>query len=113
MGMLTDATRMQAPFRFEPVDTRQDALIVNFFGTPVASCWDEGNAREVVALLNRGAMDVAPKHPEVQQVLDRWNGQLPLEIVALILGLDAKLAALSPGPSIDERASGLDRSAAR
>lgn len=112
MGMLTDTTRMQAPFRSEPIDTRQDALIVNYYGTPVASCWDEGRARELVALLNRGAMDVVPKHPEVQQVLDRWNGQLPLEIVALILGLDAKLAALSSGPSIDAGASNAGRSAA-
>ena len=112
MGMLTDTTRMQAPFRFEPIDTRQDALIVNYYGTPVASCWDEGQAREVVALLNRGAMDVAPQHPEVQQVLDRWNGQLPLEIVALILGLDAKLSALSPGESLEAGAGISNRSAA-
>ena len=104
MGMLTDAKRMQAPFRFELIDQGLTARIVNFYGTPVASCWDEGSAREVVALLNRGAMDLAPKHPEVQQVLERWNGQLPLEAVALILGLDAKLAAVPNAPSLEAEA---------
>lgn len=39
----------------------------------------------------RSASEPKPRTPEVEEVLDRWNGQLPLEVVALILGLDAKL----------------------
>lgn len=45
---------------------------------------------------NRSGPEQEARTPEVTEVLERWNGQLPLEVVALILGLEAKLRS-APG----------------
>jgi hypothetical protein len=100
MDVTRDCARapLQAPFR--PWQFEADSAgwpvpgIVDFHGTPAAKCINSQHASELIALLNRGAMEVVPHHPEVRLILDRWNGQLPLEVVALILGLDAKLEAM-------------------
>jgi hypothetical protein len=89
---------MKAPFSYEriPDSTAPHHFhlrIADADDNRVATSYDEGNAAQLVALLN-GARSQEASNLEVREVLERWRGALPVEVVGLILGLDARLQEL-------------------